>query len=441
MEENIRLVKNFIETNKKYENSILISAPIFSGRDVDNIVRFFRHYGIRHQQNCVLFTNSPIINDICSNDIVGYPVFCIPEVCTWIGNLNSGINLDRSSLIHTDKLSEEEKKWVLELEDRKVSDDKGLSFAVTAEMYWYYKHIFSVIRPSKVIIWGGWKRRDYILAELAKKNNILYGFMEHGWIPGTYQFDRRGIAGQSEYAVDPDKILHLNNRSKTVNMRKIRNYIITNKIDTSKFRENREDERNLQHIDKRRKSVFLVGMDDYGMGINPKSDYWKKYVSSIFSSTQEAVLYIDEICRNNGWNLIFKPHPSPAYRNELSKEQLTESIIQIKHMEIDRLIRLCDVVVSISSAVEYKSLIYGKPLVLLGHTTLSKKGCSYDVESIDEVEHQLQSALEKGMTKEQDANFEQYMARLLDNYLWDDLSDRELRYGLSLETDFFDERE
>lgn len=441
VEENIQFVKNYIEKNKNYKDAILISSPIFLGQGVDDIVRFFRHYGIKHQQNCVLFSNSPIMNNICSDEIVGYPVFNIPEVCMWRGYLNAGIDLDRSSLVHADMLSEDEKKWISELEERKVSEDKELSYAATAEMYWYYKNIFSIIRPSKVIIWGGWKRQDYILAELSKKNSIPYGFMEHGWIPGTFQFDRQGIAGQSEYAVGFDKMLHLHNKSKTADMRKIRNYIIANKIDTRKFRENREDETNLQRIDKGKKSVFLVGMDDYGMGINPKSDYWKKYVSSIFSSTWEAALYIDKICRNNGWNFIFKPHPSPAYRNELSKEQLTESIIQIKHMEIDRLIQLSDVVVSISSAVEYKALIYGKSLVQLGHTTLSRKECSYDVESIDMLEYQLQTALEKGMTEEQNENFEQYMAQLLQNYLWDDLSDRELRYGLSLETDFFDERE
>lgn len=439
-EESIYTVKNYIEKNKKYKNAVFIRAPIFSGRDVDNIVRFFHYYGVRHQQKCILFSSSPIVNDIYFSDIVGYPVFNIPEICRWNGTLNNGINLDRSCLVHGDVLSEHEKNWIYDLEDRKLSEDKELSYIVTAEVYWYYKNIFSIIQPSKVIIWGGWGRESYILAELAKKNSTPYGFMEHGWIPGTYQFDRQGIAGQSEYADATGKILNFNDRSKISEVKKIRKYIITNKIDTGRFQKNKEDEKNLQRIDKRRQTIFFVGMDDYGMGMNPKSYYWKEYVSSIFASTQEAVLYIDVICRKNDWNFIFKPHPSPAFKNELSKEQLTDSIIQIKHMEIDRLLHLSDVVISISSAVEYKALIYGKPLVQLGHTTLSKKECSYGVESIEKIECQLQEALKKGMTKKQNENFEQYMVQLLENYLWDDLSDREMRYGLSLETDFFDKR-
>lgn len=439
-EENILLVKDYIEKNIKYKGAILILAPVFSGRDMDNIVRFFRAYGIKHQRTCVLFSKSPIVNDVFFDDRLGYPVFNIPKACAWRGEINMGIELDRNELTHADELSEDEKKWIIELEDRKVGGDHPLAFAATAEIYWYYKKIFAIVQPSKVIIWGGWKHQDYIVAELAKKDNIPFGYMEHGWIPGTYQFDRRGIAGQSEYANEEDKILFFKSENNLENIKKIRNYIIANKIDTGKFRKNKEDERNLKRLDEEKKTVFLVGMDDYGMGINPKSDYWKKYVSAIFNSTQEAAWYINDICHRNNWNFIFKPHPNPAYRNELSKEQLTESIIQIKHMEIDRLLQASDVVVSISSAVEYKTLLYGKPLVLLGHTTLSGKGCSYDVENIDMIEYQLQAAMKKGMTEEQNENFMLYMDYLLQNYLWDDLSDRELRYGMSLKNDFFDER-
>ena len=42
------------------------------------------------------------------------------------------------------------------------------------------------------------------------------------------------------------------------------------------------------------------------------------------------------------------------------------------------------------------------------------------------------------MTNEQNLNFELHMAQLLKKYLWDDLTDRKLRYGLSLDKDFFE---
>lgn len=436
-DESIGFFQDYIENNEGYKNAILIFATIFASR-LSSLVSFFRAYGIKRlPQKCMLFSDASIIGREYASKVIGYPVFKVPKLCTWSGSLNGTINLDESKLSHADLLLKDEKKWIYELEERKVCEDKRLSYKVTSEVYWYYKKLFSIFHPSKIIIMDGWKRQSYILAELAKKNHIPYVFMEYGWIPGTLQFDGGGISGQSEYAVNPNKILSLEVKDRK-EVKEIKKYIIANRTDTVKFRENSEDETNLRRMDKRKQTVFFVGMGDYSMGINPQSEYWKQYVSSIFSSTKEAVLFVAEICKKNDWNFVFKPHPNPANQDELDEESLNSNIIQVKYTEIDRLIQLADVVVSIASAVDYKVLIYEKPLVQLGHTTLYKKGCSYEVSNKDMIEDQIKNALDKGMTKEQNENFELHMGRLLENYLWDDLSDRELRYGLPLDIDFFD---
>ena len=408
-------------------------------RHSKDMIHFFQCYGMeRLPQKCILFSSLSVVNEIHAEEVMGYPVFNVPDICKWEGHLDVDIDFNKNPLIHNKLLSKQEKEWIWKLEERKLQDDKSFSFKVTSEIYWYYKQVISILEPSKIIIWGGWTRESYILAELAKRNNIPYGFMEFGWIPGTYQFDRRGIAGQSEYAVNPDQILNCSVGHKRREIKEIRDYIIRNKIVSGKFRKNEEDERALARINQQKKTVFFVGMGDSSMGINPESDYWKQYVSSFFSSTQEAVLFVAEICRRNGWNFVFKPHPSPANKDGLAQDRVGDTIIQVKFTEIDRLIELSDVVVSMASAVNYKVLIYGKPLVQLGHTTLSQKGCCYEIQSVDEIETQLKIALENGTTEEQNENFEFHMEQLLGNYLWDDLSDRELRYGLPLDTDFFD---
>lgn len=439
LNENLVTVTSFLEKNKIYKRATLIIAPVFVSRESNNMIRFFRQYGIkRYPQKSILFSDLGVLNEVEAQHMIGYPVFKLPEICIWRGILRGCDNIDKGSLVHADFLSENEKEWVMELEKRKTYANKELSYKITMEIYWYFKEILSILNPSKIIIWGGWDRESYILADLAQQLKIPYGFMEHGWIPGTIQFDRRGISGQSEYAVEPDRILGRSIRNKDMDIRAIKNYIAVNKMDTGKFRKIEEDETNLQCIDKRKKTVFFVGMGEHGMGINPQSDYWKKYVSSIFLSTKEAVLFVAEICKRNDWNFVFKPHPNPANQDELDKESLNGNIIQVKYTEIDRLIQLADVVVSIASAVDYKVLMYEKPLVQVGHTTLYKKGCSYEVSSKEMIEDRIRAAMDNGMTKEQNENFELHMARLLENYLWDDLSERELRYGLSLDIDFFD---
>ena len=169
------------------------------------------------------------------------------------------------------------------------------------------------------------------------------------------------------------------------------------------------------------------------MRMNPQNDYWKKYISNVVESTKEALFLLVKLCRKNNWNLIFKPHPGNCIYD---LKNYTKDVICVCDMEIDRLIKLADVVVSIASVVDYKTLIYRKPLVQLGITTLLGKGCSYTVSEKGMLEEQILLALKNGMTEKQTENFNRLLQILLQRYLWDDMSERSIRYGLTVEQDF-----
>lgn len=437
--ESLTFMEEFIHEHVCYEGATLIFAPVFKCRISDIMISFFREYEKKKtMRECVLFTPLEFMHEKEAAKLMGFPVFDIPQICMWSGRKRIGkfCELERG-IGYEQELLPDERDWLEYMETRKISENRELSLKITTKIYLYYKKVFDIFRPKEVIIWGGWRRISYILAEISKRNKIPYGFMEHGWIPGTFQFDRGGIAGQSEYAVNPEKILNLTIKNKEMNVKAIREYIIKVQLDHGKFRTNDLDEKNFSLIDKKNKTVFFVGMDDYGMGMDPLSKYWTEYISAYFHSTFDAVLYIAKICERNQWNFVFKPHPGKVMDIGTDPDKLPSNLIFIKDMKIDRLIEIADVVVSITSAVDYKALIYGKPLVSLGHTTLYKKGCCYEPENMKDIEIQLKMAVENGMTEEQDASFERHVAQLLENYLWDDLTVRDLRYGLSLETDFF----
>lgn len=256
LEEKITKVKRFIEENAEYEKAILIAAPVFISRVSSDMIRFFSQYGIKRKpQKCILFTDLQVIKEEEAKKIMGYPVFDYSELCEWNGSLKPGMEIGK--LTHEELLSENEKKWIIELEERKRYENKELSYKVTAEIYWYFKNIFSILKPSKVIIWSGWERQSYILARLAKEAGIIFGYMEHGWIPGTFQFDRYWMEDQCKYDMEPE--INLGIESKNTNIRKVRDYILDNKIDTGKFRKTEKDERSLQRIDKNKKTIFFVG--------------------------------------------------------------------------------------------------------------------------------------------------------------------------------------
>lgn len=428
-------IKSFISKKGDYENSILIIAPVFISRVSKDLIRFFKEYGVkRYPQKCILVTDLQVMSEETAEEIMGYPVFDFSEVCYWNGILRPSMNIDITTFTHENTLSEAEKSWIHDLEERKTYDSKEFSYKVTAEIFWYFKNLFYFIKPSKVLIWSGWERQSCIAAKLAQTMEIPFGYMEHGWIPGTVQFDKHWIDKKNKFSQDPEIDLGLENRG--LMLRQIKEHIIRNKTDTGKYRKTEYDKRSLQRIDRTKKTIFFAGMDDYGLGINSDSDYWKQNVMSIFPSTDAAALFVAQICRKNRWNFVFKPHPNSA--SQCTVDKVDSSVIRINYTEIDELIQLADVVISIASKVEYKVLIYGKPLLKLGHITLYKEGCCYEIQDKSQIEPQLKLALKVGMTKGQSQTFESHIAQLLTYHLWDDLTDRELRYGLPLDVDFFD---
>ena len=438
--ESLKEMQNFLELYPEFQGAEVVYAPAVECRNSDAMIHFFNQHSIRLKgEKSILITR---LNGAPHEQVrkkLLFPVFGLPAVCGWNG-YDVDFDMQQYKEMQLNKeISERELIIIEEIENRKTSNNREFSAGITKWIYIYYREVFRILKPSRVIIWGCFSRECFLLEHLSGINHIPYGFMEYGWIPGTYQFDRFGIAGRSEYAVFPEKLMDVKVTKKALScIREIKAYITERKLDSRTYRNSESDNLKISHINRRQKTVFFVGMDDYGMGINPESKYYNKYVCSIFRSTKEAVLFFSDICKKNSYNLIFKPHPNAARKNMLYEAELPENVILVEEMQVDFLIELADVVVSIASTVDYKTLIYGKPLISLGQTTLKYKRCVFDINSLQEIEPQMLKAMTEGMTNEQNLNFELHMAQLLKKYLWDDLTDRKLRYGLSLDKDFFE---
>ena len=237
--EMITFFEEFIRENSCYKNATLIFGSLFTTRRPETMINFFRAYGQKKAPGkCVFFTSLGTVNEEYAEKKIGFPVFDNPQICSWSERENESILEQDDKFGLVNELTFEETKWLEYLEQRKISVDKERSFIMTAKIYLYYKKLFEIFQPKEVIIWGGWARVSYILAELSKRNNISVRFMEHGWIPGTYQLERGGIGGESEYAICPDKILGLTVKNKAMDVRAIREYIKKVQLDNGKFYSN-----------------------------------------------------------------------------------------------------------------------------------------------------------------------------------------------------------
>ena len=115
-----------------------------------------------------------------------------------------------------------------------------------------------------------------------------------------------------------------------------------------------------------------------------------------------------------------------------------DATIQLNHIFINRLqlnevIDMCDVTITILSQTSYLSLIREKPVVMLGYTQLKGKGCTYEAFDRDHLERSIEEALQMGYTQEQKDNFYLHVAQMNKYYVYDDLNERELRYGQSVQ--------
>ena len=419
VEMSICKAESYMKNHPKMLNPMLLKIPLEGTRNNNTYTNFLSNYfQKRGEESCIIFSLLRVMTDEQASNKYNCPVIPLP---TRLINQK-----DKAEYIR--ELTENELEWLKELENRENR------FYECVNMYYYYKSIIELIRPFKVIIWSNWNRESYILGHLAEIYGIPCGYMEYGWVPGTYQIDPRGIAGQSEYAVNP-MMFEKMKVDDIYDIEQVKQYVRESKLDTGIFIDTKEDKDALLKIQPNKKNIFLVGLGEKGLQINPKSNYWIKYVSSVVESTEEVLIQLIELSRKNNWNLIFKPHPGEPVP-EL--EHGLEDVIIVWSMEIDRLICLADVVVSIASAVDYKVLIYGKPLVQLGITGLLGKGCTYTVSKKEMLEEQILLAIKNGMTKKQTENYNRLLQILLQKYLWDDMSDRSLRYGLPVEKDFLE---
>ena len=66
---------------------------------------------------------------------------------------------------------------------------------------------------------------------------------------------------------------------------------------------------------------------------------------------------------------------------------------------------------------------------MLGYTQLKDKGCTYQAFTKESVEEEIKRALAFGYTQKQEKEFIFHIARLVKYYLYDDMQDREIRFG------------
>ncbi|MCT7584809.1 hypothetical protein [Aliarcobacter butzleri] len=297
------------------------------------------------------------------------------------------------------------------------------------EAYVFFNELINKYNPNAIILWNKFTPIHTIFDFIARKHNIKVFYAEFGVLPGTFSIETIGQMGESYPAINYKDFKNIN----ISQSEKIDSIDILAKLKSSKLNRNIQPINNeIDNIKKMLKqnkpTILYAGQNDFESGIYPYTKHTKEFHSPIFKSSDEAFEYLCQIAKKNEWNLIYKRHPLMV--NNTNKPNDNGFLI-IDNININDLIDICDVAITIVSQVSYISLIREKPLVLFGYTQLKNKECCYEVYTLSKIEKSISEAIQYGFTDKQKENFVLHVAQLIKTYVYDDLLKKDVKYNLS----------
>ena len=302
---------------------------------------------------------------------------------------------------------------------------------VTALSLWayiYFSKMLEILTPNKIILWNKYQPLHVIIDGIAKEKDIPVLYMEFGNIPGTFVLEYEGQMGESLCAKNSEEFKELYVSENELQQADV----IAEFLRESKLNRNLQPESKIEELRKQicgdKPIILYCGQNDFESGMVPYTHDSKINHSPIFESSDSAAEFLSDIASKNDWNLLYKPHPLMTY---LSK--IPASATNVAGHDINDLIDMADVVVTMFSQSAYISLIRGKPTVMLGYNQLKGKDCTYEAFHEDEIEDTIKQALSDGRTESMRENFTKHVAQELKYYLFDDLTDRNIRYGQEIE--------
>ncbi len=292
----------------------------------------------------------------------------------------------------------------------------------------YIERMISITNPSYILCMDSVQPVHRILRKVAYDRGIPSVFIHQGLIPGTIAFDPDGEVGESIPALFPKEFNGLPIEVKELDeAEKVLSFLL-------RSRANRKEQPTgvtfsdlINKIDRNKKTVFFAAQNDVRSYMVPYTEQTRRYYSPTFRSSIEAANYIATICKKYDWNIIYKPHP--MYRKDHIEEELADNIVFIEKCDVNDLIDIADLTVTVLSSLSYNSLVRNTPVLMLGYGWLNGSGCTYEAFNRDDVEIIIKKAMNEGYLNEQRECFIRYTARCLKYYLFDDEKTRAIRFG------------
>lgn len=308
----------------------------------------------------------------------------------------------------------------------------GYPEVFACKAYQYINEMLDELNPKIVVIWNQFHAFHYILDYICKERGFKTMYFEYGVLPGTYAFEAMGQMGESYPAKQYKEFKNLEVLPEECEeAQKIWDYLYTSRLNRKDQPKNNRKDELMSKLMPGRPILFYAGQNDYEAGLYPYTEHTRINHSPVFKSSDAAAIYLAKLSAKNNWNFIYKWHPIMVTYELPTK--YPSNLIKIDDIDINEIIDMADLTITILSQTAYISTIRRKPTLILGYMQLRGKGCTYEAFAKEDIEEVIKEALKKGFTEEQSDNFIKHLAQLNKYYLFDDLEDRDMRYGKSVQ--------
>jgi len=312
---------------------------------------------------------------------------------------------------------------------------KGSANAMARAISYYWEMFIQYVQPQGIVLPAAINSKVAIMDKICAQNNILHASMHFGVFVGTLCIDVHGEVGRSVPAVWSREF-----RMLPVAQEDLERASVTWKNHyQNKLNRKRQPHNNIVNIirekmKKDRPVVFFAAQNDVNSYMVPYTEETRMYNSPIFQSSIEAGIFLANLCKKNDWNFIYKAHPMYVQKEQINK--LPGNAIFIEYADINSIIDISDVVVTILSNTSYDALFRYKPVVMLGYNWLKNQGCTYDAFEENKIEDEIKNALKYGFSEEMQQAFTENIARMLKYYLYNGMNAGMCNYGKAISDDF-----
>lgn len=427
----------------KYQTLIFGSMISFDKNSCENFTEAYKL--VKEHTKFLMISETHAIEDRAKEGRVSFPYFCLPLMLWQNYHLKSNdFNQIEVSTEIIDYITKCEYRYeaVVDFEGKNKDIAEGYAWVFVYYADMYLRRMFEFIQPRRVCIWNQFYPFHHIIESICREKQIDLIFLEYGGLPGTYIIERNGQMGESYPAVYSEEFQKLSIDNQDLSKaREIYVFLKESGINRKLQPENQELDIAKKLVNPHQPVIVYTGQNDYESGLYPYTNRSQQYHSPIFKSSNDAAIYLSDLCKNNHWNFVYKPHPLclEGGVGDLKRQMSDDSII-IERCNINDLLDWADLNITILSTTAYVSLIREKPVLMLGYTQLKNQGCTYEAFSENIIYEAISEALENGYTNEQRQSFINHIARLSKYYAFDDWSERPVRYGRDFKKLFSDEK-